>query len=296
VQDFRTGRGADNARPRFGPIVISEIYYHPPDIIRQGTNIDNDLHEFVEVYNSATTNVLMYDPIDYGFAKGYTNTWRLRGVVDENFPTNFVMAPGQMVLFVNFAMTNTTALNDFKNRFNVPDQVPMFGPYGSKLDNSKGSVEIRRPDPPQSHPTNDIGFVPYIVEDRVEYRDDPPWPVFADGHTNIFDPSGIHIGYSLQRVTVENYGDDPINWVATTPTPGRQTIRIELFNRVGNTVTFRFRAWAGSGYTVQYNTTLGSNGWTRLMDFPPQSTSGLRNVTDPNAIGPRFYRIATPIQ
>jgi hypothetical protein len=302
VQQFRESPGAANtSTPRFGPIVISEIYYHPPDIKRIGqfTN-DNDLHEFIEVYNTATTNVLMYDPVHYVYADGRTNTWRIRGVVDEAFPTNFVMTPGQIVLFVNFAMTNTIALNDFRNRFNVPEHVPMFGPYGNNLDNSRGEIYLRRPDPPQPPGRVDEGFVPYVVVDRVEYDDDPPWPVQADGHTNSpagFDPGGVHIGYSLQRITVENYGDDPINWIAGFPSPGRQVVKIESIIRNGDAVTIRFRAWAGSGYTIQYNTTASSTGWRKLVDIAPQATSGVRQYTDQNISlnGQRYYRIATPI-
>ena len=302
VQEFRRNQGEANSGPRWGPIVISEIYYHPPDIIRgttMVTNIDNDLHEFVEVYNSATTNVPMYDPRHYGYADGRTNTWRLRGVVEENFPTNVVLGPGEMVLFVNFAMTNTIALNDFINRFNPPPGIRMYGPYSSKLDNSRGEITIRRPDIPQPPGRPDEGFVPSIQVDRVEYDDDPPWPTLADGATNRVDESGfgIHIGYSLQRIVVENYGDDPINWMAADPTPGRQAIKIENFARSGNSVTFRFRAWAGSGYTIQYSSTIDGT-WVKLTDIAPQASSGTRIVTDPNAGAPgdRFYRIATPIQ
>ena len=140
--------------------------------------------------------------------------------------------------------------------------------------------------------------MPYVIVDRVEYDDDPPWPTLADGSTNIFDPSGIHIGYSLQRIVIENYGDDPINWIATTPTPGRQPVRIESLDRSGDSVTIRFRAWAGSGYTVQYNTSLSSNGWTKLTNVPGQNISGIRQVTDTNvgANGVRYYRIVTPVQ
>ena len=305
VEQFRFGTGGPNAGPRYGPIVISEIYYHPPDIIRSGTNIDNPQHEFIEVYNTATTNVPMYDPINYGYADGRTNVWHLRGGVEEDFPTNyfgtnFIMGPGQIVLFVNFAMTNTVALNDFRNRFHVPDSVPMFGPYSGKLDNSKAIVEIKRPDIPQGllH-TNEVGFVPYIQEDRVQYDDDSPWPTLADGATNILSPDGIHIGYSLQRIVVEAYGDDPINWTAANPTPGRQPVKIETITRnETNGIVIRFRAWAGSGYTIQRSTTIDGSNWVKVVDVPPQATSGIRQVTDPNTSpGPaRFYRIATPMQ
>src|SRR6185436_18410297 len=47
VDQFRTGAGLTNAYPLVGPVVISEIMYHPPDA---GTN-DNVLDEFIELRN-----------------------------------------------------------------------------------------------------------------------------------------------------------------------------------------------------------------------------------------------------
>lgn len=306
VGEFRGGTGAANGGPQFGPIVISEIYYHPPDLIVRGTNFDNDFDEFVELYNTATTNVLMYDPVIYRdennrvYSEGRTNTWHLRGVVDEDFPTNFVMRPGQFVLFVNFSPTNTIQLNDFRNRLNVPESVAIFGPYGSKLDNSSGDIEIKRPDPTQGPQHPDFGYVPYILIDSVKYHDSSPWTSRPDGATNEINGTSVypHIGYSLQRVTVEAYGDDPINWTSAVPSPGRQPVQIRDISRSGNSVTLHFQGWAGSGYTVQAYSALDSANWTRVTDLAPQPTSGLRTVVDNNvsANATRFYKIATPIQ
>ncbi len=55
----------------------------------------------------------------------------------------------------------------------------------------------------------------YIRVDRVNYSDgshpvsDDPWPTEADGY-----------GKSLTRKVPANYGNDPDNWTATTPSPG----------------------------------------------------------------------------
>src|SRR6185503_8905467 len=51
---------ATNALPLVGPVVISEIMYHPPDVA-SGTNIvDNSLDEFVELHNITTNAVPLY--------------------------------------------------------------------------------------------------------------------------------------------------------------------------------------------------------------------------------------------
>ncbi|HMJ89161.1 MAG TPA: lamin tail domain-containing protein, partial [Candidatus Acidoferrum sp.] len=57
VAEFRLGTGKTNAYPRVGPIVISEVMYHPPEI---GTN-DNTRDEFVELRNITTAAVPLYD-------------------------------------------------------------------------------------------------------------------------------------------------------------------------------------------------------------------------------------------
>src|SRR4030095_3672497 len=117
--------------------------------------------------------------VNYGYADGRTNTWRLRGAVDFNFPMNVSLAPGAYLLIVNFdPNTNTTQLAAFRGRYDVPPAVPIFGPYrGGKLQNGGASVELYKPDPPQSPEHPDAGLVPYIFVDRVKYSDSLPWPV-----------------------------------------------------------------------------------------------------------------------
>jgi hypothetical protein len=47
---FRTGKGSPNAYPKLGPVILSELMFHPPDI--GGTNgLDNTLDEFIELQN-----------------------------------------------------------------------------------------------------------------------------------------------------------------------------------------------------------------------------------------------------
>jgi hypothetical protein len=207
LAEFRTGDGLTNAYPKIGPLVINEIMYHPPDI--GGTN-DNGLDEYIEIYNIGSTNVRLFDPIIYPFANGQTNTWRLRGVVDFNFPTNITLAASNYLLLVNFnPQTNLVQLDEFRAKFSVPTNVQIFGPYSSKLANGGGSIELYRPDVPQPPGRPDEGLVPYIRVEKVEYNDTAPWPVEADG-----------LGSALQRLHVQGYGNDPTNWVASAPTPG----------------------------------------------------------------------------
>jgi hypothetical protein len=46
--------------------------------------------------------------------------------------------------------------------------------------------------------------------DQLTYGDTAPWPSEADGQ-----------GASLQRLAANQFANDPVNWKAATPTPGR---------------------------------------------------------------------------
>lgn len=197
VELFRTGTGAANAYPLVGPVVINEIMYHPADY---GTNAP-DLEEFIELLNLTGTNVPLFDP-------AYpTNVWRLANAVSFEFPPSTLIPPhGTLVLVPFNPATDAAALAAFRLRYGTNGT--LMGPYSGKLDNAGETIEIWRPDPPQTSPT-DAGFVPQILVERVSYDDDAPWPVAADGG-----------GASLQRILGANYGNDPVNWQAAPPTAG----------------------------------------------------------------------------
>jgi hypothetical protein len=88
--------------------------------------------------------------------------------------------------------------------------MPIVGPYTGKLANDNDSIELRRPDMPD---TNDV---PYILVERVHYFDTAPWPGLADG-----------TGLSLQRLSEPGFGNDPTNWTAAAPTPGPQAAYLD---------------------------------------------------------------------
>jgi hypothetical protein len=203
VTDFRTGTGAANTLPRIGPIVINEIMFHPPD---DGTN-DNTTDEYIELHNITTNSVALYDPAHT------TNTWRIRGGVDFEFPPGVALSSRAFALIVSFnPVTNTTALNAFRSTYGIPGGVPIFGPYRGKLDNGGEEITLLRPDAPQTS-GSEAGFVPYLLTDRLAYDDDSPWPVTTDGG-----------GASLQRRRPYEYGNDPVNWKGEGPTPARPNV------------------------------------------------------------------------
>ncbi len=199
VAQLANSLGGANTLPLVGPVVLSEIQYHPPDT-RTGTNVlDNAIDEFIELRNITLNSVPLFD------TQHHTNTWKLSQAVSFDFPTNVSIGPTGFVVVVNFnPQTNTAQVAAFRSKYNVSPSIPLYGPYGGQLDNSSDNVRLQRPDAP-----NLDGSVPYILVDRVEYEDVAPWPVLADG-----------FGPSLHRIVVGDYGNDPTNWVAAQPSPG----------------------------------------------------------------------------
>src|SRR6185503_12605744 len=194
VEHFRQGTGQTNAYPRVGPIVISEIMYHPPDI---GAT-DNTQDEFVELHNISTAPVNLFDTAHPA------NVWRLRDAVDFDFPQGTTIDPGGYLLVVSFdPVNNPSALAAFRAAYSLSASVAIVGPYDGKLANDTDDLELRKPDAPN------LDGVPYVLVERVRYFDATPWPVAADG-----------TGASLQRLAVAEFGNDPINWTAAAPTPG----------------------------------------------------------------------------
>ena len=90
----------------------------------------------------------------------------------------------------------------------------ILGPYDGRLSNAGERLELSMPGDVDA-----LGIRSYIRIDRVSYSDgshpeDCPggidiWPVEADGES-----------HSITRKVPSDYGNDPDNWVASSPSPG----------------------------------------------------------------------------
>ncbi len=191
---------AANSGPAIGPVVISEIMYHPPDAVIGTNGFNNTEEEFIELLNISSSPVPLYDP---NFP---TNQWRLRGGVDFDFPPNVVLPAGGYAVVVTFdPVAYPAALSAFRARYGVSPTTPVFGPWDGDLNNDGDTIRLRRPDAPDSVTAEVI----YLNADVVEFSDHTPWPANADG-----------LALSLQRRPVASYGNDPTNWTAAAPNPG----------------------------------------------------------------------------
>ncbi|HSA03374.1 MAG TPA: immunoglobulin domain-containing protein, partial [Candidatus Paceibacterota bacterium] len=194
--------GEPNGPPRVSPVVISEIHYHPPDAFANNAYWDNTGDEFIELCNVSAITVNLFDPM------APAHTWQLRDAVEFTFPPNQTMNPGTRLLVVSFdPITDPNSAAVFRSRYGLSGNVRLFGPYQGKLANGVDSVELVQPSSSSLDATNVASN--NVLVDKVDYRDDSPWPAGSDG-----------LGFSLQRRIESAYGNDPANWIAARPSPG----------------------------------------------------------------------------
>ena len=167
---------AENAPPKVGPVVISEVMYHPL----------NDADEFVELHNITGAAVALYDPAIPA------NTWQIGGGISYTFASGLSIPAGGYLLLVN----TDPAL--FRAKYGVPAGVQIVGPFTGLLNNAGENVRLYKPGDPDPLPPYQV---PYYLVDRVEYKAVAPWPTQPDGY-----------GPSLQRLSNTAYGNDPLNW------------------------------------------------------------------------------------
>jgi len=273
LDQFRTGTGATNAYPLVGPVVISEVMYHPPlDTNQAGSG------EFIELQNISASPVPLFDPAHP------TNVWRLANAVSFDFPPNTTIPANGLLLVVPFdAAGDPVALASFRSRYGT--DAPVVGPYSGSLDNAGETLELRRPDKPQALPHPDAGFVPFFLVERLAYGDEAPWPVAADGQ-----------GPSLQRIAPSDYGNDPANWKAELPTAGRANVNVSppvgsVTLIGGDTVRLSFTVQSGFTYQLEYKTSLTNAQWLPL-GAPVEAAGNVLIVDDVITGQPRrFYRL-----
>ena len=215
VAAFRKGDGAANAAARIGPVVIHEIMYHPAPLpLGAGTPDD----EFIELHNITNTTVPLYDPLHP------ENTWLIDGGTTFEFPPAFQLPPDGYVVLIEFnpaKYPEKTA--SLAKRHGIPENVPILGPLRGQLANRGDTVSLYKPDPPQGLQQDDAGFVPYILIDQVSFSDTTPWPSDTDG-----------IGATLQRISGTAFANDPVNWKAAAPNPGRANRSTEIADTDGD--------------------------------------------------------------
>ncbi len=186
--------GAENAYPKVGPVVISELMYHPE--IFWG---DWDA-EYIELTNITDDTANLYD------ASG--NRWKITDGVEFTFPPYTSMPPKSTLLLVRDINAFLTKYND------VPPGAQIFQWDSGRLDNAGEKVEIS-----MAGDLDELGVRQYIRVDRVNYSNGSH-PEDFDGVTDPWPPEADGTGKSLERIYLNLYGNDPNNWDVNSPTPG----------------------------------------------------------------------------
>ena len=188
-----------NAPPAVPPVVIHEIMYRPLDVAANEAVWNNTEDEYLELHNRSASAIALFDPARP--AEG----WSIRGEVDFVFPTGATIPAGGFLVLVGFnPALAPTQLAALRQKYRVPDGVPILGPYEGSFANQGGKVRLFRPGTPMED-----GTAPEILLEEVAYASDAPWPSGADG-----------LGHALCRREAGQFGNDPANWIASTPTPG----------------------------------------------------------------------------
>ncbi len=194
--------GGANAYPKVGPLVINEIMYNPP--------LSGD-SEYIELLNISDLPVVLYDPVT-------AEPWRFTDDPDNPgieffFPTDspVTIEAGEHLLLVGDWAA-------FDAKYSIPAGVQVFEWSAGKLNNAGEKIQLSMPGDVDTQ-----GLRHWIRVDRVTYSDGShpddtpgaadPWPAEPDG-----------FGYSLSRINPTEYGNDPINWQAAIPSPGRENL------------------------------------------------------------------------
>ncbi|HER20257.1 MAG TPA: lamin tail domain-containing protein, partial [Chromatiales bacterium] len=191
--------GAANAEPRVGPVVISEIMYHPADTSEA---------EYVELLNISDAPVTLYDA-DLGLP------WRFTDDPDDPqiellFPSDepITLGAGEHLVLVKDPIR-------FAIAYDQVSEVRTLAWGAGQLSNGGDKIQLGKP-----ADVADDGEVTWLRADRVVYSDGShpadfadgidPWPLDADGR-----------GLALHRIDPAAYGNDPANWQAAPSSPHR---------------------------------------------------------------------------
>ena len=195
--------GAENASPRVGPVVLTEVNYNPGPpseaALANHAGVTSADLEFIEVHNPTSESFNL-------------NGWRIRGGIDYDFSGTQTLDPNASIVLTRFDADdpdNEDLLNAFRAHYGLSDSISIQGPYQGLLNNIGERVQLQRPDPSSQVGS---GFAIHLQEDEVVYDDLLPWPVDADGQ-----------GKSLTRTSAQAWGNDPASWLASDPTPGSLT-------------------------------------------------------------------------
>ena len=188
--------GAANAYPKVGPVVINEIMYNPAG---------NSDAEYVELVNISNEPVKLYDSasrLGWRFVDNPDNPGISLTIIGQKDVT---IGPGAYVLLVKDKIIFEAAYAG-----KVPPSIQILQWTGGRLNNAGECIQLAKAIDIDGQTTG------WVLVDQVIYSDgshpegSDMWPSGADG-----------LGLALARIDPKAYGNDPVNWKASPPSPGR---------------------------------------------------------------------------
>ncbi len=202
--------------PRIGPLLISEVMYHPN--VAAGQNADD--FEYIEIFNPTTAAVDL-------------SGWQLSGGVDLVFSAGTTIGARETLLVLPFDPTyplNDIQLANFKTMYDIGPSVKLAGGFNGHLANEGEKVQLLKADG--------------SLEDEVHYDPVSPWPMEADGG-----------GSSLQRLTADSWGDAAESWIAAAPAPGSAMMIASAGEWIAAGLTLKIESLDGLLHLYQTGTT-----------------------------------------
>jgi len=191
-----------NSYPLVGPVVISEIMYHPD--WPAGGSYPDDRYEYIELHNITTAPVKLY-------RDEKQLPWRFTEGIEFTFPD----APQEVTIPPDGRIVLVRDPAAFKWRYPDVPEDKIFGPYEGRLANDSERIELSMPGD-----TDKFGRRHYIKVDRVAYSDGSH-PGSNPGGLDLWPKQADGAGMSLTRIIPAAYGNDPNNWQAAAPSPGQ---------------------------------------------------------------------------
>jgi hypothetical protein len=192
--------GQLNSYPKVGPVVITEVMYY-----WDTANPDNDVNEYIELYNIKNYPVNLWVPDPCG--PGDVN-WAIKKGIEYEFPYHTTIpAHGYIVVVKNKTAFSTTYPL-------VPPSI-IFGPFSGKLSNEGENVELSMPGE-----LDELGARIYIRVDNVSYSDGVHHENFVGLDPWVKTRSANGGGESLHRINPNLFGDDVNNWESGGASPG----------------------------------------------------------------------------
>ena len=209
--------GSENSAPRIGPLAIVHIMYHPDFLNEEYLVVQNTTDSLINLFHAGSPD----------------SSWKVTGI-DFKFPQNSSIQVDEKVVLTSIEP------DYFRTKYDLDYSVQIFQ-YRGKMSNKGEKIGLWWYDRLDTSNTG-LTFMPSVLMEAVEYHDDVPWPLEADGY-----------GHCLSRKDPFHYGNDFSNWesnpkfpLSTSSLPQVQENSITYSFNESTLMVYNPNNWAGN--------------------------------------------------